>query len=632
MTLVAGVDIGKTTCRVQLCDSGRRYEPVKGLGAHGLAELGGVEQASGAIVATLSRALSHGPNPAGAHAPIGCLAVGAAGAEAAPRAVTKLAAALASRLPVAEVAIASDSLTAHVGALHGQPGVVLVVGTGSVALGVSGDGRICQVGGWGPFLGDDGSGAWIGRQSLRAVLRAHEGRGEPTALVAVAERRYGELSQLPLEIGQGGTAARTAAAFAPDVLACAEAGDHVAADVVRRAADVLAELTSAAVRAVGERRVAVVGGLAGATRLIDAWRSALAPGLEVVPASGTALAGALALAVQRHLPHESRVLRWRVTPAHVVAAEHKSDREPTRHVEVDVLATEQARPELADLDLLPPEDVVHLLLEAEATVPAAVAQAQTDLAAAVRLAASAITRGGRLVYVGAGTPGRLATVDAAECPPTFGTSPEQVVAVLAGGGQATSRAVEGVEDDAVAGARDVTALGLTDADVVVGITASGRTPYVLAALDAARRQGCATVAIVNNPDSPARSRADVTVELLTGAEVVAGSTRLKAGTAQKMALNALSTSAFVAAGKTYGGWMVDVVASNEKLRRRARRIVREATGVEDTEALRVLGECDWHPKTAIVAVLAGVDAATARQRLATADGRVRDAVGPGAAP
>jgi N-acetylmuramic acid 6-phosphate etherase len=204
------------------------------------------------------------------------------------------------------------------------------------------------------------------------------------------------------------------------------------------------------------------------------------------------------------------------------------------------------------------------------------------------------------------------------------------VALLAGGNRAAVAAVEGAEDDEVAGRSDLDGLEPGRHDVVVGITASGRTPYVLAALDHARARGAATVAIVNNPGSPAKSHADVLVELPTGGEVLAGSTRLKAGTSQKVALNVLSTSAMIRSGKTYGAWMVDVMASNEKLRRRARRILREATGVDDLTALQALDDCGWNTKTAMVSVLTGLDPDASRRRLEEAGGHVRQAVSPAA--
>ena len=369
-------------------------------------------------------------------------------------------------------------------------------------------------------------------------------------------------------------------------------------------------LTDAAVERFGDldllpRRIHESGSVASAT-------GAFTPDVVALAEAGD---DAATLILDRAVAHEPSVHRATA----VVAA-------PAAGNDVDALATEQVRADLHDLDTRTPEEVVGVLLEAEATVPAALAAARPALAEAVRLAGQALDRGGRLLYVGAGTPGRLAALDAAECPPTFGTSPDTVVAVLAGGRDADRTAVEGAEDDATAGEKDILALNPGPDDVVVGITASGRTPYVLAAIETARRCGAATVAIVNNAGSAVAAAADVAVELRTGPEVLSGSTRLKSGTAQKIALNVISTGAMVAHGKTYGAWMVDVVASNEKLRRRARRILREATGADDATALRMLEAAGWRTKPALVALLAGVDVASAKEALAAHGDRVRPAL------
>jgi len=613
MSLVVGVDLDKTECRVGLLAGGRPQPVVHGVGAPGLAEPGGAAAAVEAVVATVTRAL-HLLEP-GATA-MDAVCVGAAGAEAAPDAATSFASALALRLGVSEVAVASDALVSHAGALGGGPGVTLGVGTGAVAVGVGASGQVVRVDGSGPWLGDDGGGAWIGREALRAALREREQRGVATALTPAAEQRYGDLAALSQTVARQGQVARDTAAFAPDVIRCALAGDAQAVDVLHRAALALAATTMAAVRRADVPLVCAVGGLAAVEPLMEAWRKALADDVDVVTALGTALDGALTVARRRDLPHEQHVRR--LSLAGDVAASVLDD--------VDGLETERVRPDLHDLDTRSPEEIVDLLLEAEASVPRAVAGARAGLADAVRLVATAFDSGGRLVYVGAGTPGRLAAVDAAECPPTFGTSPEQVMAVLAGGQQATTAAVEGAEDDAAAGAADVAAVQLTPADVVVGITASGRTPYVLGALERARHAGAKTVAVVNNGGSAAGARADVTIELLTGPEVLSGSTRLKAGTSEKITLNALSTSAMILAGKSYGAWMVDLRASNEKLRLRARRIIRQSTGVDDAEAVRVLELCDWHTKLALVSILGACDVDTASARLEAARGHVRAAV------
>jgi N-acetylmuramic acid 6-phosphate etherase len=286
---------------------------------------------------------------------------------------------------------------------------------------------------------------------------------------------------------------------------------------------------------------------------------------------------------------------------------------------LDALATEAARPGLDDLDVRPIGEVVALLVAAEGEAHGAVAAAVARIAAAAEAIAARLERGGRLIYAGAGTPGRLGVLDAAECGPTFGT--DLVRGVIAGGPAALTEPIEGAED-----AFDPADLAdLTAADALVGITASGRTPYVLGALKHARAAGALTVAIVNNPGSEAF--ADVVIELLTGPEVLAGSTRLTAGTAQKVVLNALSTSVMIALGKAYGPRMVDVRATSAKLRRRAVRIVRDAAGVDEEAAAAALAAAGGHAKTAIVALLAGVDAAEAALRLDRARGRVRDALG-----
>jgi N-acetylmuramic acid 6-phosphate etherase len=588
---VVGVDLGKTGCRAQAVDEGVAGPVVEAPGSVGLADPGGVAQAFAAVRAVVELA-TPGRAPA-------AVVVGAAGAEAAPDEAAALGQRLADLWPGAVVGVASDSVTAHAGALGGAPGTVLAVGTGSVALGVSGDGSRAQVDGWGPWLGDDGSGAWIGRAALRAVLRARDGRAEPTALSAAAVARFGDLDVLPRTLHASGSWARTAAAFTPDVVAVDDAGDPVAAGILDEAARLWTDLVAGAAAPHDEKRVAVVGGLAGVPGLVDRFAAALPDHLLLQPAAGTPLDGAVLLAGRTDLPHEAFVRRTTSTGRTSAGPAAGED-------DVDVLATEQVRDDLRDLHRRSPADLVDVLLEAEGTVPTALAGTSRALADAVTAAGRALRAGGRVLYVGAGTPGRLAALDAAECPPTFGTSPDRVVAVLAGGRDADRRAVEGAEDDAEAGARDLLGLAPGPDDVVVGISASGRTPYVLSALDAARRAGATTVAVVNNADSPAADRADVAVELLTGAEVLAGSTRLKAGTSQKIALNTISTGAMIVAGHTYGAWMVDVMTSNEKLRRRARRILREATGCTDADALAALERVGWSTRAALTALLGEV--------------------------
>ena len=293
---------------------------------------------------------------------------------------------------------------------------------------------------------------------------------------------------------------------------------------------------------------------------------------------------------------------------------------------LDLLATEAIRPGLERLDEMAPAALVRLLLAAERAACDALARAEAALAAAAEAVAARLLAGGRLFYLGAGTPGRLAVLDAAELGPTYSAPPGLVVPLLAGGLGAMLEAAEGAEDDAHAAPRALEQHGLTAADAVVGITASGRTPYVVGGLHYAVSRGSLTVAVVNNPASPAAAAAALAVEILTGAEVVAGSTRMTAGTVQKVALNALSTAAMVALGKTYGARMVDLRANNAKLRRRALRIVCEVTGAAPELAEATLAQCGGSVKPALVVLLAGVAVGEAERRLAQCGGRVRQAL------
>ncbi|HKZ19376.1 MAG TPA: N-acetylmuramic acid 6-phosphate etherase [Acidimicrobiia bacterium] len=294
-------------------------------------------------------------------------------------------------------------------------------------------------------------------------------------------------------------------------------------------------------------------------------------------------------------------------------------------MELADLVTEQLRPELADLDLRSTAELVRLMTDDQKEALEAVADAANSIAAAIEAVHARLEGGGRLIYVGAGTAGRLGLLDAAECPPTFNT--DRVIAVLAGGPAAFDVSREAVEDDLAAGADDMDRLEISQADVVVGLSASGRTPYTIGAVAKAKRLGAVTVGIACNPNSLLSRQVDYPIEVLVGPEVIAGSTRLKAGTAQKTVLNMISTITMIRLGKTFGNLMVDLRASNEKLRDRARRIVAQATGVEPSRVDEVLVEANGEVKVAIVMVLAGLDANQARQRLAAHGGMVRKALG-----
>lgn len=291
--------------------------------------------------------------------------------------------------------------------------------------------------------------------------------------------------------------------------------------------------------------------------------------------------------------------------------------------------TETANPRTADLDLLPTEELVRRINDEDATVAGAVRACCAEIACAIDRIAVCLRRGGRMIYVGAGTSGRIGVLDAAECLPTFGMPPERVFGIIAGGSGALLKAVENAEDDAVAGARAMDDALIDGDDAVIGLSASGGAPYVIAALRRARERGALiTVAVSCVPNAPLSATAEIAIETVTGPEVLTGSTRLKAGTAQKMVCNLLSTGAMVKIGKTYGNKMVDVQATNAKLVLRSRRLLREVGGVtDDTEAARLLAAAGGGVKRAIVMARRGVDAGEAARLLAAAGDRLGAALG-----
>lgn len=302
----------------------------------------------------------------------------------------------------------------------------------------------------------------------------------------------------------------------------------------------------------------------------------------------------------------------------------KSDRDVFD--EIAGLATEARNPRSTDLDRMEARAVLELINAEDHRVAEAVAGEIEHIERAVELVVAAFRTGGRLIYVGAGTSGRLGVLDAAECPPTFGSHPEMVQGIIAGGEGALVRAVEGAEDDAEDGARAVRDRQVGPRDVVVGIAASRRTPFVLRAVAEARARGARTVYLTMNPRESLDFEVDVAICPVVGPEVVMGSTRMKSGLAQKMVLTMLTTTAFVRLGKTYENMMVDLMATSAKLRERAKRVVMTVTGVDYERAAAVLAEAGGSVKTALVMIRAGVDAAEAGRLLHQADGFVRRAI------
>ncbi|MCO5216530.1 MAG: N-acetylmuramic acid 6-phosphate etherase [Thermomicrobiales bacterium] len=290
------------------------------------------------------------------------------------------------------------------------------------------------------------------------------------------------------------------------------------------------------------------------------------------------------------------------------------------------IATEQRNQSSADIDRLETIEMLRVINDEDARVAPAVASCLPAIAQAVDGIVARMRRGGRLIYIGAGTSGRLGVLDASECPPTYNTPPELVVGLIAGGDHALRHAVEHVEDDSEAGAAALAEITLTAEDTVVGIAASSRTPFVLGAVAYARDIGALTACVCSSPGSVLGQSVDIPIEVPSGPEVVTGSTRMKSGTAQKLVLNMLSTGTMIRLGKTYGNLMVDVQPTNAKLRVRAIRIVAEATGLSSEEARLALEAANGDVKVAIVSTLTGIDTVTAKKQLEQAQGRIRDVV------
>lgn len=296
-------------------------------------------------------------------------------------------------------------------------------------------------------------------------------------------------------------------------------------------------------------------------------------------------------------------------------------------IDLSHLVTESRNHHSENIDTLSTLDMLKVINNEDKKVPFAIEKVLPEIAQLVDKVAIAFTKGGRLIYCGAGTSGRLGILDASECPPTYGTPHEMVIGLIAGGYKAILQAVENAEDNAQLGEQDLRQLNFNEKDILVGIAASGRTPYVIGALQYAKSLGAITGAISCNPDSPIAQIADIAITPVVGAEVVTGSSRMKAGTAQKLILNMITTGAMIKIGKVFGNLMVDVEATNAKLVERQIRIVMQATECERGVAKKALSQCHRHCKTAILMILAGVDAQQATQMLDQNKGFIRKALG-----
>ncbi len=514
---------------------------------------------------------------------------------------------LRPRLP-APFALDNDGFVAHAGALAGKEGIVVVAGTGAIAIGIA-NGHRCRADGMGHWFGDEGSAAWIALQGLRQAARAQDGRGQPTQLAdaLTSALMVSSLRDAATLIASGDLTKHELAGLAMVVEKAADQGDKVAQHILEEAAEHLAESAIAVwnrLRSLGVSTNLPFSFTGGVFRLSERmpmlFRQAIAKHLPRAVVHEPLLPPHLGAALLA-----TKQVGWSVSEEWVKAAIETGKQWGYFDLGAGLvevlprLLSEQRNPASFFLDQLDVETILTLINDEDYKVAPAVRQEIPAIAQAVRWAVRGLSRGGRLIYVGAGTSGRLGIMDAAECPPTFGTPPEWVIGVIAGGPQAVFRAVEGAEDDMEAGREEMRRLNVGPNDVVVGLSVSGRTPFVIAAMEEARQRGAKTVAITVNRDAPIAAVADVVIAPVVGPEIVAGSTRMKAGTAQKLILNMISTTTMVKLGRVRSNLMIDLRTWSVKLRERAKRIVAQLTGVSLAQAEEALAANNWEVRKAI---------------------------------
>jgi len=483
--------------------------------------------------------------------------------------------------PQAKVVVGSDRDSGLAAALGHGDGIVVNAGSGSSITGRR-DKRIENAGGWGHILGDAGGGYFLSLQALRLILREYDlHRGEVQFTTKVL--RALSLNNLDELVRWAQTADKMEVAMlTPVVFDAAAGGDSRVLEIIEEGARVLCEYTEAVATRlhVLAPKVVLLGGLFHRDSIYThAFRRRLKKSLPDARVTNSERAPELGAA-------------W-------LAAEMQSW--PEIHVEsspdkIDDLAaalTEQRNPRSENLEKMNAQELVKLFVDEEKFVGEALRAVIADLARAIELVADSLRKGGRLFYVGAGSSGRLGVLDASEIPPTFGASPELVQGIIAGGATALHRSVEGAEDEGSNGALAIDRRGIKDVDVVIGITASGRTPFVLGALERAKSLGAKTILLCCNPARDQKANVDLAIELAVGPEILTGSTRLKAGTATKVALNIISTGAMVALGKVRGNLMIDLNTSSTKLRDRAIRMVAEITQSDYGSARAQLEQSDW---------------------------------------
>ncbi len=500
---------------------------------------------------------------------------------------TSLAHLCAELWPTAKIVTGSDRDSGLAAALGGGDGIVVNAGSGSSVTGRRGD-HIEKAGGWGHILGDAGGGYFLSVQALRLVLREHDlHRGE--AQFSAKILRALSLNNLDELVRWAQTADKMEIAMlTPVVFEAAANGDQRVAEIIEEGARVLTEYTEAVASRLHllAPKVMLLGGLLQRDSVYThAFRRKLKknlPDARVATVEQSPEFGAAWLAAEmRESP-----LVWQKKP------EAKID-------ELATALTEQSNTRSENLAQMSTRELVELFVNEEQAVQDALREKTAELSAAIELVAQRLQSGGHLFYIGAGTSGRLGVLDASEIPPTFGAPAELVQGIIAGGVTALHRSVEGAEDESGAGALAIDQRGVGAADVVCGITASGRTPFVLGALEHAKGKSAATIFLTCNPARPREARFDLEIDFATGPELLTGSTRLKAGTATKVALNIISTGAMIALGKVRGNSMIDLAASNRKLRDRAARLLAELSNCDYPAAMDRLRQYGWNLRAAL---------------------------------
>lgn len=516
-------------------------------------------------------------------------------------------------MPFAALDIFNDARTSLYGANQGKPVAMVALGTGSVGASLDEDNNENYVGGWGFPIGDEGGGAKLGYLAIQKLLLELDTYDSPKSPLSCYLNKHLGPSRDELLNWLRVASPAGYASLAKAIFELANDCD-VAKDVILthcKDVEALIELT----RKQQSVPVVLMGSLAGPSLQYMDKSVADSCILQV----GSSLEGACFLAKQKLAELAQNPIQEN-TP--------QAENAPSGDLlsQLNTMVSEERNPNTMNIDLMDSKQILTAINNEDKSVPLAINNCLEPISKAVDFIVESFSQGGRLIYIGAGTSGRLGVLDAVECPPTFGVSHQQVIGIIAGGNQAIYKAVEGAEDDTELGKQDLNNIEFSSKDVLVGIAASGRTPYVIGALDHARGIGAKTVSLTCNPGAVIANHSDINICPVVGPEALTGSTRMKSGTAQKLVLNMLTTASMIRSGKSYENLMVDVNASNKKLYARAIRIVMQATDCDRLSAENALKQTQFKAKLAILHILTGVEPTAGQQILDGQQGFLRRAV------